>query len=541
MGVEPETPPKDIDDRVARVQTGSGSENTIEVPFDPFDPNFSRYFDQGAGMRSVTPRNKVKAFISGSEAFEAMADAIQTADSASHYIYMLNWFVNLDVPIKGGAALGGFLGVAEANGVQIRGMFWDQVFLQNNKAVDLLNNVKVFPLAAAILDNNTINNFPIIPASLMALASPLGGIGFFIARFLPGSHHQKVLVVKGREGLIAFVGGVDFNPDRIQAVSSQPGSPMHDVHCRIEGPAAHDVLQVFIDRWQDHPDSKKVTPVALRGLNEPVPPAKGDHFVQIGCTFGSGIHHAGIKNATGGNFYSFAPQGDRSAQRLIEMAILRSERFIYIEDQYLVNEAAAIALKVAADGVKRIIILIPHSSISDHPHAWKMRKTFVTILFDGLSADQRKKIVICYRKRFGDAPTPKKIDPNIPESYVHAKMMIVDDKFAMIGSANCGQRSYSNDSEIVAGIYDTSQDKPGAIHFAHALRIRLWAKHLGLPEREVFDPIASAVHWLKPSNASGIGIYDPDADTDSFLSPNNIPSQSQAEPFGGVPGKELSP
>ena len=119
--------------------------------------------------------------------------------------------------------------------------------------------------------------------------------------------------------------------------------------------------------------------------------------------------------------------------------------------------------------------------------------------------------------------------------------MIVDDKFAMIGSANCGLRSYTHDSEIVAGIFDESQDKPGSIHFAHALRIKLWAKHLGLPEAKVFDPIAAAVHWSKPDASGGVDVYDPDADTDSVISFSNIASEAQAEPFGGTAGKELSP
>ncbi len=547
MGAD-EKPPQDIEDRRARVHTLL--ENTIEVPFDPHDPDFSRWFDQGQGMRSLTHGNKVTGFISGLEALASIADAIDTANRFDHYIYMMNWFVDFDVELKPSRRLGDMLLAAEGNLVQIRGLFWDQVFLQNNKAVNRLNDASVFPGAAAILDNNTINNFPLIPSALRALipvVGPLTAVSFFVSRFLPGSHHHKAVVVKGSEGLIAFVGGVDFNDDRIRSVSRQAGSPMHDVHCRIEGPAAKEVLQAFIDRWQDHPKSKKLKAkgvVDLRGLTEPVPPAKGDKHVQIGCTFGNGKQHGGISNVNGGNFYSFAPDGERSAERLIQMAILRSERFIYIEDQYLVGIGAAISIKVALNNprLERVIILIPHSSISDHPHVWKMRKEFVRVLFDGLSQDQRNRVTICYRKRFGDAPNTKKIDDNIPESYIHAKMMIVDDKYAMIGSANCGLRSYTHDSEIVAGIFDESQNQPGVIHFAHALRIRLWAKHLALTLREVFDPIAASVHWSSPSNASGVGVYDPNGDTDAFFSlTNRFASESQAEPYGGIPGKELTP
>ena len=97
---------------------------------------------------------------------------------------------------------------------------------------------------------------------------------------------------------------------------------------------------------------------------------------------------------------------------------------------------------------------------------------------------------------------------------------------------------------LFRSIFDESQDKPGSIHFAHALRIKLWAKHLALRQSEVFDPIGAAVHWSNPSDLSGVDVYDPDADTDSFIAVpplNLIASEAQAEPYGGVPGKELTP
>ena len=533
-----EKPPAAIEDRRAPVHTDG--ENTIEFPFDPFDPDFQRYFDTGAGMRPIRAGNEVKAFISGVEAFSGMGAGIETATGPDHYIYMLNWFIDLSVPVKDGRTLESMLLTAEQNHVQIRGMFWDQPLFQNSSVVNRFNDTSVFPGAAAILDNNTINNFPVIPALVL-------GLPFFIAKFLPGSHHQKLLIVKGEQGLLAFMGGVDWNFDRIRFEFAQNGSPMHDVHCRIEGPAAHDLLQVFINRWNDHPQSRvlKNKGVAdLRGVNEPVPGVKGDKHIQIGCTFGDGKAHGGISNVNGGNFYSFAPEGERSAERIAMRAVVRAEQFIYIEDQYMVGTHLAVAINVALGNpkLKRVIILIPHSSLNPHPNAWRRRKEFVTTMFRGLSQDQIDRVTICYRKLAGLPPDKKFVAPTISEAYIHAKMMIVDDRFASIGSMNCGLRSYSNDSEFVAGIYDECPNPAQGIHFAHDLRIRLWAKHLRLPPAQVFDPVASAVHWVLPSNSSSVGVYDPDADTDSKLDITNlIASDFQAEPYGGIPGKELTP
>jgi phosphatidylserine/phosphatidylglycerophosphate/cardiolipin synthase-like enzyme len=226
------------------------------------------------------------------------------------------------------------------------------------------------------------------------------------------------------------------------------------------------------------------------------------------------------------------------------MAVVRAEQFIYIEDQYLVGNHLAIAINVALGNpkLKRVIILIPHSSMKPHPNCWRRRKEFVTIMFQGLSKDQTDRVTICYRKAAGAAPDPKFVANNIPEAYIHAKMMIVDDRFASIGSMNCGLRSYTNDSEFVAGIYDECSNPSRGIHFAHDLRIRLWAKHLGMKAAQVFDPIGAAVHWKTPPITSSVGVYDPDADTDSMLDVENaLATDLFAEPYGGAPGKELTP
>ncbi|CAO3645654.1 unnamed protein product [Cunninghamella echinulata] len=74
--------------------------------------------------------------------------------------------------------------------------------------------------------------------------------------------------------------------------------------------------------------------------------------------------------------------------------------------------------------------------------------------------------------------------------YIHAKTMIVDDSTVVIGSANINERSMlgTRDSEICACIQDTEMidstlgGNPIKVgKFAHSLRIRLMAEHIGLP------------------------------------------------------------
>ncbi|RWW62230.1 hypothetical protein BHE74_00030660 [Ensete ventricosum] len=70
--------------------------------------------------------------------------------------------------------------------------------------------------------------------------------------------------------------------------------------------------------------------------------------------------------------------------------------------------------------------------------------------------------------------------------YVHAKGMIVDDEYVMIGSANINQRSLagSRDTEIAMGAYQPnhtwSKNKRHPHGQVYGYRMSLWAEHLGM-------------------------------------------------------------
>jgi phosphatidylserine/phosphatidylglycerophosphate/cardiolipin synthase-like enzyme len=497
------TPPVELHDR--NIPIGPNKVNTVEVPCDPRDPNFSRWFD--TSIRPMRAGNRVTPLVGGLETFAAMGDAIQTATGKGHYIYMLNWYMDLDVPL-GGSTLRQLILVALNYRVQVRAMLWDQPLFQNNAENDYLNAVSIIPDneedeedqkesedqtyirrnpdidCASILDNNTLHF---------------------------GAHHQKILIVKGSSGLVAFCGGIDFNLNRILHRDSDPGSPLHDVHCKIEGPAAWDLLQIFVDRWNDHPQNPlpEVAPL-LATASDPLPAPAGDHYVQIGRTFGNGSNHMGIRSDS--SRYSFAPHGEQTCRSIIFTAIAQAREFIYVEDQYLQYPNASTFLAGMLPYIKKLIILIPHPGLSDYAGVWASQKAFVENLGGG------PKIAVCYLKEPWAKPNPKNVADGTFGTYVHSKTWIIDDKFAVIGSANCNTRGYTHDSEVVAGIYDESRDTPCTLHLAHALRMRLWAKHLRLKPADVFDPIGSAAHWLNPAVYSGVAKFDPNAGFDHIRS-----------------------
>jgi phosphatidylserine/phosphatidylglycerophosphate/cardiolipin synthase-like enzyme len=71
------------------------------------------------------------------------------------------------------------------------------------------------------------------------------------------------------------------------------------------------------------------------------------------------------------------------------------------------------------------------------------------------------------------------------ETYVHPQTWIFDDQYAIIGSANCCRRSFTHDSEVVAGLCDQGTDVIPSLWLPHQLRIYLWSKHLEVTESTV--------------------------------------------------------
>lgn len=423
-----------------------------------------KWFEIGGNpaMQPVRAGNEVTSLIDGPKTFSNMLEALLTANSTGHYIYLLGWRLIDDFQLVNGntgSTIRAIFSRASQQGVQIRAMIWDKNGTENTAEVERINKLKN---GAAILDNRTLNF---------------------------GCHHQKILLVKGIEGLIAFCGGVDINSDRVQCDDSTKGSPLHDVHCRIKGPAAYDLLSIFLERWQDHPDhsdldNKKGSLLGL--MEEAVPQHIGYLTVQIGRTYPNGPKH----HMNPG--YAFAPNGEQTARRMILRAISEARQFIYMEEQYLVDTEASQALQAALPNIHHLTILIPDGSISDLPQVCFRRKQFIASL--RVAGGNKVRVFILN-------------PPGTFHTYVHSKMLIIDDLFAIIGSANCNRRGWTHDSEVVAGILD-----PSSGSFVRQLRIELWAEHLNLASADMrlADGIAGADLWLDPPVGARITQYDED-------------------------------
>jgi phosphatidylserine/phosphatidylglycerophosphate/cardiolipin synthase-like enzyme len=461
--------------------------------------------------------NRVEPLIDGPAAFRAIQQAIESADSGSHFVYLLGWWVDPWVNLTGpGTCLLDLFARAGERGVQVRVLVWDApsvIFGQHSRLHD-----------AAV---TAINRLP----NCHAEQDDPGA--------LTKSHHQKLVVVQGRSGLVALCGGVDVNADRIHDLPPPPatyradrpavgwtgssggsgpagtGYPLHDVHARLTGPTALPLLRAFLRRWWARSGDRAIDRRSpLRGsYSQPLPDPTGSQFVRIGETFN------GVLRLPGRNVHS----REVSVQDIWLRAILGARQFIYMEEQYLLNECAAAAIRSVLSRLAHVTILIPPSEITDVPGVWDRRRAFIDHI---TASNPHAGKLHVYTRTFGQHQPC--IRANAPHLYVHAKMAVIDDELMLIGSANCNNRGWETDSELVAASFE---DAAGMASTAGRLRASLWSHHLGLPSSAVTDPVRSRELWDTASTRH-VCRYDPNGGRDKPFSgrPDSLVDPSDREP-----------
>jgi phosphatidylserine/phosphatidylglycerophosphate/cardiolipin synthase-like enzyme len=330
---------------------------------------------------------------------------------------------------------------------------------------------------------------------------------------LGGSHHQKLVVIRhatGAEHDVAFVGGIDLCHSRRDEEDHEgdrqrqamapvygPRPPWHDAQLEIHGPAVGDLEFCFRERWDDRSplsrDPLGIFHDVMRHTHRrasvlpsmpPDPPPVGTNAVQVLRTYAR--RHGG---------YPFAPQGERSVARGFRKAVSRARRLIYVEDQFLwspeVARIFAAALVAAPD--LHLIAVLPR--YFDQAGVLTLRPNQVG----------REQAVQMLHDAAGDRVAIYDVENSAGTPvYVHAKISVIDDVWASVGSDNFNRRSWSHDSEIACAVIDEERDaRPpadpaglgdGARKFARELRLQLWREHLGREDGDDED-------LLDPANA----------------------------------------
>lgn len=292
---------------------------------------------------------------------------------------------------------------------------------------------------------------------------------------LDGSHHQKILVVDDK---VAFSGGIDITADRWDTrkhKDDEPGrkrpftrrvyEPWHDAIMAVDGGAAEAIGDLARLRWK----------VAT---GKELPKAKGE-----GPIWPEGLE-VDFTDVELGIARTRAKDGEISEVREIEALfadmVAAAERFVYIETQYFASRAVAEAIgkRLEEPDGPEFVVINPKSA-----YGW---------LDEAVMGPSRYLLMKALEKR--DPHKRFRIYTPVTEKgadiYVHAKIMIVDDRLLRVGSANLNNRSMGLDSECDLVI--DAQGEERVCRTIERLRHDLIAEHFGMEPEKVARCIEEA-------------------------------------------------
>ncbi len=412
------------------------------------------------GAYPLRPANAVRPLIDGEPAFRRICQAVEAARSS---VWVTVAYLERDVPMPDGR--GSFFDVLEraaARGLDVRALFWREPRL-----------VEVEPEST---------HFEGHEADRRWLAERGAR---FLARWdrLPDAYcqHQKSwLVDAGESGEVAFVGGI--NPLASSVTSpghpSREGEQEHDVYVEVRGPAATDVHHNFAQRWNGAseraadgawPDLASAGDLEFPAL---LSPAAGEVPVQITRTVLEGRYAA--ETATPGGKPFAVSGGEASVFEQYLAAIAAAERTLYFENQAIGSPVVIDALDAALRRGVEVVFLVPGNA---HPAFVKARKDpRAAFFFEKLAAlDRHENFTLA-------AIAGHRGEGRYDEIYVHAKIALVDDAWATIGSTNIAGRSFHQDTELNASFWHAET--------VRALRVELLHEHLGRDSSALDDRAA---------------------------------------------------
>ena len=435
------------------------------------------------GDRAWSEGNHVRPLIHGATYFRALHDALE-ATGPGDLVLFTDWQGDGDERLTGepGSEVVEVLSRADRRGVVVYGLVWrshlDQTgfFATENRH---LGEQLAKRGAKVLLDMRVRTG---------------------------GSHHQKFVVIRHRDDPtrdVAFVGGIDLAHNRRddathegdpqpQRLADEYGAhpPWHDVQTAIHGPVVHDVETVFRERWEDPTPLTRApwrrAADQARGLASspaplpeqwPPPPPAGDHTVQLLRTYPDLRH---------GRDYPFARGGERSVARGYTKAIGRASGLVYVEDQYFWGHDVADPFLTA---------------LRDHP---ELRLVVVIPLVPDVDGLARIPELLGRSRAFRAVRSvaPGRVAAYGIENhagtpvYVHAKVCVIDDVWASVGSDNFNRRSWTHDSELSCVVLDRD--------YARSLRLTLAAEHLD----RLDDVATSGLDEAMADCVEPVGLFD---------------------------------
>lgn len=538
--------------------------------------------------------------------FEAIAEAVE---NSKYFCLFAGWSINTATALKRPVEealhepIGELLKRKSEQGVRVIVMIWDDITSLEGNNFFKEGIMCTFDEYTRQFFKNTEVTVIVAPRSA---GDDVGTMLYPVVGSLKTTsftHHQKVrtdfvaLIFQqivlcdsdlvptsdGRRILCSFVGGLDLTSGRFDtnrhelfstletchkqdfhngciadaAATSGPREPWHDIHSRVVGPAAWDVMQNFTERMKcQSADTEKTFSSMLKNLVQDKKLKDGQTVlihpqdsrswdVQV---FRSMDTESAVFDNTKfiDRYFSKKLMVDRSIHQAYLYLIEESKRFIYIENQYFLGSAQywsecretpawhmvpyALCRRICraiqeSQPFSAYLLIplfpegIPHSmSIQEILH-WQyqtIRMMYRRIgeklkaVGDTVSHPMDYLQIYFVGKKEPDYPSQKLALPPKPSAdlenavnarrmqiYVHSKMMIIDDQYVILGSANINERSMAGcrDTEIAIGCcqpkYNAVQEG-GDVSLpkgeVSAFRKNLWLEHFGDRVPEFEDP-----------------------------------------------------
>jgi cardiolipin synthase A/B len=439
-----------------------------------------------SGSYPLRPGNAARPLVDGEPAFRRICEAVE---AARHSVWVTVAFLEPGFEMPDGR--GSFFDVldrAHARGLDVRVLFWRHRLLAKFRPE---------------------SHFAGTDADLHLLRER--GTGWHArwdqAHDAYCQHQKSWLVDAGTPGEVAFVGGINL-ARKSMVPPGHPPAPhgsTHDVYVEVRGPSATDVHHNFVQRWNEASDRGEPDgcwPDALSQTQLAFPtaasPPAGDVPVQIQRTVRRGRYRDGTP-APGGVSFEIAA-GEFSVVEQYRRAIEAARSTIYIEDQAIASIEIVDRLHEALSRGVDVVFLVP---VEPHPDVASARLIGASqAFFDSLAALGNHEHfllagIVSSRPEGGHQSV-----------YVHAKIALVDDVWATIGSANVATRSFYGDTELNASFWHAPT--------VRALRAELLREHLardtsGLDDRAALrlfreQARANAERWSRGEPLDGLAV-----------------------------------
>ncbi len=301
-----------------------------------------------------------------------------------------------------------------------------------------------------------------------------------------------------------------------------PRMPWHDISMQVVGQPARDLTRHFVQRWNYILRQRKPT----RPTPFLLPPPDFNH-AELEALGLDGTCEVQILRSASWWSIGTPDQTEHSIMNAYIKMIEQSEHFVYIENQFFISscevEGTRIENHIGDALVERIVrasqkgedwravVVIPlmpgFQNTVDSQDGTSVRLIMqcqfrsicrgATSIFGRVRAqgiEPEDYIQFYSLRKWGEIGPMKQLVTE--QLYIHAKCMVVDDKIAIIGSANINERSMlgSRDSECAAVVRDTDMlwstmnGEPYLVgRFPHTLRMRLMREHLGVDVDEVME------------------------------------------------------